>query len=142
LSKNLKTELSTEGEQLLNKLHLQKVSTYVSYSVSRILDIMINVIAFSQLNQCPSSLSIPLKALWYDLQGDWNQAHILVQDESDTESAWVHAYLHRKEGDIPNARYWYKRSQQLEFSGSLKQEWEHIARNLLLSTDELNVSKR
>ncbi|WP_413160109.1 hypothetical protein ACL6C3_16965 [Capilliphycus salinus ALCB114379] len=93
---------------------------------------MINVIAFSQLSQCPSALSIPLKALWYDLQGDWKKAHILVQDEGDAESAWVHAYLHRKEGDISNARYWYKRSQKLEFVGSLREEWEHIARNLLL----------
>lgn len=103
---------------------------------------IMNVIDFSQLSQCPSSLSIPLKALWYDLRGDWNKAHILVQDESDTESAWVHAYLHRKEGDIPNARYWYKRSQQLEFSGGLREEWEHIARNLLLNADEYEVSKR
>ena len=97
---------------------------------------IVNVIEFSQLSQCPSSFSIALQALWYDLRGDWNKAHILVQDESDSESAWVHAYLHRKEGDIGNARYWYKRSQQLVFVGSLQQEWEHIARNLLLSTDD------
>ncbi|MEL7036301.1 MAG: hypothetical protein AAFO04_11865 [Cyanobacteria bacterium J06592_8] len=83
-----------------------------------------NVVEFFQLSQCPSSLSIPLQALWYDHQGDWNKAHILVQDESNIESVWVHAYLHRKERDISNARYGYRRSQQSEFSGSLHAEIE------------------
>ena len=49
------------------------------------------------------------RALWYDLNGDWDTAHSIVQDMSDTNAMWIHAYLHRKEPDIWNAKYWYKR---------------------------------
>lgn len=72
-----------------------------------------------------------LQALFYDKKGNWNQAHEIVQNASDADSAWVHAYLHRKEGDLSNARYWYRRSNQPEFSGELSQEWEAITSDLL-----------
>lgn len=52
-------------------------------------------------------LSVPLRALWYAAHGHWDTAHKLVQDDPSLECAWVHAYLHRVEGDIGNARYWY-----------------------------------
>ena len=80
----------------------------------------------------PESLPKALQALWYDKQGDWGKAHQIVQDANDTDSGWVHAYLHRKEGDMSNAGYWYRRTRQSEFQGELSQEWEQIAKNLLL----------
>jgi len=49
------------------------------------------------------------RALWYDLNGDWDTAHSIVQVMSDTNAMWIHAYLHRKEPDIWNAKYWYNR---------------------------------
>lgn len=79
----------------------------------------------------PESWPQALQALWYDKKGDWEKAHQITQNASDPDSAWVHAYLHRKEGDLINARYWYKRSGQPEFKEELKQEWEQIARDLL-----------
>jgi hypothetical protein len=50
-----------------------------------------------------------LEALWYDLHGDWDTAHQIVQSMDDAHAEWVHAYLHRKEPDIANAKYWYRR---------------------------------
>ena len=51
-----------------------------------------------------------LRALWYDLNGDWDTAHTIVQQLSDVNAMWIHAYLHRKEPDINNAKYWYRRA--------------------------------
>lgn len=90
---------------------------------------------FTQLMEkqetCPESLPNALVALWYEKKGDWEKAHEIAQSDSDTDSAWVHAYLHRKEGDLFNARYWYKRGGQPECKEDLHQEWEQIATNLL-----------
>lgn len=86
---------------------------------------------FKQLQQNPAHLSESLQSLWYDLQGKWDTAHNIVQNARDNDSAWVHAYLHRKEGDLGNARYWYRRSGQSESQGSLTQEWEQIVTQLL-----------
>ena len=77
------------------------------------------------------SLSQALQALWYDSKGDWHKAHQIVQDARDDNSAWVHAYLHRKEGDISNARYWYRRTKRLESEENLQQEWQQIVTELL-----------
>lgn len=66
------------------------------------------------------------KALYYDQQGDWQKAHDLVDQLSDRQSAHVHAYLHRKEGDEWNARYWYNRAEQPFFEGSLEEEWAYL----------------
>jgi hypothetical protein len=49
-----------------------------------------------------------LRALWHDLHGDWDTAHTIVQNMTDVNAMWIHAYLHRKEPDIPNAKYWYR----------------------------------
>ncbi len=84
----------------------------------------------------PLGLPKALEALWYDKKGDWHRAHQIVQDASDRDSAWVHGYLHRKEGDISNARYWYQRSSKSEFTGGLTQEWDFIASELLLKISE------
>lgn len=79
---------------------------------------------------CPN-LPAPLQALWYAKQGNWQQAHVIVQDEADADSAWVHAYLHRQEGDLSNARYWYGRSGRSPACIELDYEWEEIAKSLL-----------
>ncbi len=76
-------------------------------------------------------LSQYLKALWYDARGDWEQAHKTIQDLPDDNAAWIHAYLHRKEGDQFNAGYWYRRSGRTMPALTLQQEWEQIAKALL-----------
>ena len=76
-------------------------------------------------------LSPALQALWHDARADWDQAHTLAQAAGGADGAWVHAYLHRKEGDEGNAAYWYRRAGQPVASGDLRAEWERIARALL-----------
>lgn len=77
------------------------------------------------------SVDAPLAALWWAAKGDWDQAHKIVQDEASPDAAWVHAYLHRVEGDIGNAGYWYRQALRPPASGSLEAEWERIASELL-----------
>jgi hypothetical protein len=81
----------------------------------------------------PAGLSRPLLALWYDAHDDWEKAHQAAQEETSRQGSWVHAYLHRKEGDIGNAAYWYATAGQKAPSESvtLQAEWEAIARALL-----------
>jgi len=80
----------------------------------------------------PESWSRALQALWWDARDDWERAHGLVQlDETDRQCAWVHAYLHRKEGDLSNAAYWYRRAGQPVATGSLPQERQSIADTLI-----------
>ena len=86
----------------------------------------------------PAECSLVLQALWHDARGDWERAHAAVQQaEQDRECAWVHAYLHRKEGDMANAGYWYSRAGRvLPANGtSLEAEWSEIARALTASQD-------
>lgn len=87
--------------------------------------------AFRSSTDEPKNLSAPLTALWLDFHGKWEAAHRLVQDDESREAAWVHAYLHRKEGDISNAGYWYARSGKPRQDGGLAEEWEEIAGALL-----------
>ena len=82
----------------------------------------------------PSGLHLALTALWWDGKGNWERAHEYAQeDESDPTTAWVHAYLHRKEGDISNAGYWYRRANRPVGGGDLHAEWRSIATALLAS---------
>jgi hypothetical protein len=74
----------------------------------------------------PPELDPPLAALWWASRSNWDAAHKIVQDESDANSAWVHAYLHRVEGDLGNAGYWYRRAGQPVASGALEAEWDQI----------------
>ena len=76
-------------------------------------------------------LTPPLAALWWAAKGDWDKAHKIVQDESGANAAWVHAYLHRVEGDLGNAGYWYRQAGQPVPRDSLEAEWERIAASLL-----------
>lgn len=83
------------------------------------------------LQQPPAGISPQLKALWYDGKGDWHQAHAQVDHLTDRSSAWVHAYLHRKEGDIWNADYWYRQAKQTRPNVSLDEEWEQLVLEFL-----------
>ena len=78
----------------------------------------------------PPAVGPALRALWHDARGDWSRAHEIAQEIEDAAGAWVHAYLHRKEGDLPNARYWYRRAEQPEAAGSLEREWNSIVEKL------------
>ena len=91
-------------------------------------------IQLMESERCPSLPEV-LQALWYAKKGDWKTAHEIVQDASDVESAWVHAYLHRQEEDLSNARYWYRRAGKPEFKAGLEQEWEQIASALLIKVN-------
>jgi hypothetical protein len=79
----------------------------------------------------PGDISVHLKAMWYDACGDWRQAHSMVDDLEDATACWVHAYLHRKEPDIWNADYWYRRAGKKRPGISLDAEWENIVHTLL-----------
>ena len=76
----------------------------------------------------PAGLPDLLEALWWDAAGDWERAHIITQDVAGPDAAWVHAYLHRKEGDSWNAGYWYSRSGRPRCGDSLEKEWEDLVR--------------
>lgn len=78
------------------------------------------------LENVPGDLSVYLKALWYDAKGDWHGAHDMVDQLPGKDAAYVHAYLHRKEGDQFNADYWYKRSGRSRPQLSLENEWEEL----------------
>lgn len=79
----------------------------------------------------PDNVSAELKALWYDGKEDWESSHNIAQDIDGTSGSWIHAYLHRKEGDISNARYWYSRAGKNEARGTLKEEWESLVKNFI-----------
>lgn len=79
----------------------------------------------------PAGLSPALQALWQEAHGDWDEAHRLAQQQDDRDGAWVHAYLHRKEGDASNAAYWYRRAGRPVSSRAFADEWHEIAGALL-----------
>ncbi len=79
----------------------------------------------------PAGVGPALLALWHDARGEWDRAHELAQEDKGRHGAWVHAYLHRKEGDEGNAGYWYARAGKPAASGDLDAEREAIARALL-----------
>ena len=78
-------------------------------------------------NQPGENISDCLKALWYDAKGNWSKAHELIQHKQNKNAAWIHAYLHRKEGDFSNADYWYNQAGKVRPSVSIEKEWEEIA---------------
>jgi len=82
-------------------------------------------------NKIPNNLSVYLKALWYDAKGNWDEAHQIIQDVPDKNASWIHAYLHRKEGDMNNADYWYNQAERKRPNISLNEEWEEIVKAML-----------
>ena len=82
-------------------------------------------------DQPPRELSLALAGLWWDAKGDWQRAHESAQQDEGHAGSWVHAYLHRKEGDASNASYWYTRAKKMQCKDSLQQEWQTITEALL-----------
>ncbi len=81
----------------------------------------------------PGGLPPLLQALWWDAKGDWGRAHEIAQDIQSSDAAWVHAYLHRKEGDAANAGYWYRQAGRPPCTSETAAEWLTIADHLLMS---------
>jgi hypothetical protein len=79
----------------------------------------------------PAGLPLALAGLWWDAKGDWTRAHESAQQDEGIEGAWVHAYLHRREGDQSNAAYWYSRAGKPVCREALDAEWTSIATALL-----------
>ena len=74
----------------------------------------------------PQDISVYLLALWYDAKEDWDQSHTTIQDVDTKNAAWIHAYLHRKEGDTFNADYWYRRAGKKRPDVTIKEEWNNL----------------
>jgi hypothetical protein len=79
----------------------------------------------------PTAAVSLLRAVWHGLHGEWEAAHQIAQNDTSAEGAWVHAWLHRIEGDLDNARYWYLRAQRNAGEGDLREEGKTIAAFLL-----------
>ncbi|MEC7300969.1 MAG: hypothetical protein VXV97_00165 [Pseudomonadota bacterium] len=79
----------------------------------------------------PDKAGSALQALWHAAKGDWETAHKVAQGDKSESGAWVHAYLHRVEGDLSNAGYWYRKVGRPQASNSLQEEWREIATALL-----------
>jgi hypothetical protein len=79
----------------------------------------------------PPDLTLALAGLWWDAKGDWVRAHESAQQDEGRDGSWVHAYLHRKEGDQGNAAYWYSRAGRPVCQEPLDMEWQSIVRTLL-----------
>ena len=77
-------------------------------------------------NKPPKDISPCLEAMWYQANGNWNEAHRIAQSEKSPAGSWVHAFLHRVEGDIDNASYWYRLADRPVCTSSLNDEWEKI----------------
>jgi hypothetical protein len=87
-------------------------------------------------DQPPSFATPMLRAIWHGLRGDWDAGHELAQAQDDAEGAWVHAWLHRIEGDLGNADYWYQRAHQAARRDDIRSEGLDIARVLIHSIEE------
>ena len=79
----------------------------------------------------PNGVSPALLAMWCEARGEWDEAHRIVQESDERSAAWVHAYLHRKEGDTSNAGYWYSRAGRKMSDRSFEHEWEEIVARLI-----------
>ena len=79
----------------------------------------------------PDGLSVPLEAMWHQGKGNWAEAHRLAQSENSPNGSWVHAHLHRVEGDLGNAAYWYRLADRPVCTSSLDDEWEEIVTALV-----------
>jgi hypothetical protein len=89
------------------------------------------------MDEPPTILSAPLAALWWDAKGDWPRAHSLVDELETTEGMAVHAYLHRREGSLSNADYWYRRAGRMYYRSVLQEEWKALVEGLLQSPPTL-----
>jgi hypothetical protein len=85
----------------------------------------------------PAGASTALRAMWEDAKGNWSGAHAIAQEIDDRTGSWIHAYLHRKEGDLANAGYWYRRAGHAVARDTLEEEWERIVSALLRPGDTI-----
>jgi len=83
----------------------------------------------------PAGIKGVLTGLWWDAKGNWGRAHECAQEDPSSAGSWVHAYLHRKEGDDSNAAYWYGRAHQAVCREPLESEWVNIVRTLLAQSE-------
>ncbi len=81
----------------------------------------------------PAGMTASLQALWWEAKGDWHKAHVVAQDDPSPNAAWVHAFLHRVEGDEANAAYWYAKAVKPVAHGPFPPERDHIVESLLAS---------
>ena len=81
----------------------------------------------------PRYLTDEMRSLWFARAGRWDEAHDLFTRIPDPDGAWIHAHLHREEGDLSNARYWYNRARRTEPGGSvsLEAEWRILVTHFL-----------
>jgi hypothetical protein len=79
----------------------------------------------------PTKTNLLLKALWFDGKGDWEAAHNIAQDINNYDGSSIHAYLHRKEGDLGNASYWYYKAGKSMPEISLEKEWEELVEEFM-----------
>ena len=79
----------------------------------------------------PANLDVYAQSMWYDKNNNWQRAHELIQHVPSAKAYWIHAYLHRKEGDTGNAAYWYHKAGKPMPRYTLEQEWEEIVRAIL-----------
>lgn len=123
-------------------MFLNPLNCFVSLATNRLISTAIVLLYLCCMNletfketisskQPPSNLSVYAQALWYDAKGNWSKAHELIQDLPDKSAAWVHAYLHRKEGDLFNADYWYRKAGKARPNFSLPEEWEQLVSTFL-----------
>ena len=97
-----------------------------------------NVAAFEQSlihDAPPAGIPAAVEALWHERRGDWGRAHEIAQNITTSAGAWVHAYLHRREGDESNAAYWYRQAGKLITRSSLDDEWRVIVETLLAESE-------
>ena len=83
------------------------------------------------LENPPGGLSPLLLALWYDAKGNWEIGHDTISEIESRDAAWIHAYLHRKEGDLWNADYWYRRAGKVRKNVSLTDEWNELVKYII-----------
>jgi hypothetical protein len=79
----------------------------------------------------PAGVSVALQAMWWAASENWDKAHLIVMSEHNQDCAWVHAYLHRVEGDLDNAKYWYRQARRKPATRELSSEWNEIVAALL-----------
>jgi hypothetical protein len=79
----------------------------------------------------PAGLTPALRALWWAKKDNWARAHKIVMDDDGRDSAWVHAHLHRVEGDASNARYWYREAGRPAAKAAPAAEWNAIVKALI-----------
>ncbi len=89
----------------------------------------------------PVTVPLALQALWWDGKGDWKAAHDTLQNDNSADGSWVHAYLHRKEGDASNASYWYRRAGKPAIKVPLDAEWRTITTTLLQAAGDSPAEK-